>query len=110
MRDYIEIKKELIPYRFNILLAGQWFELYVNYNKTAGFFTVGLYKDDQLIASEPLVLGAPLFKAIYHPELFPAVEIVPYDQNGLAEGVTYDNLGESVFLTIDDEGVVADGE
>lgn len=105
MRDHIEINKELIPYRFNILLAGQWFELYVSYNQAAEMFTVGLYKDDTLITTEPLVLGVPLFHDVYQPNLFPAIEIVPYDSSGLAEKVTFDNLGESVFLTIDDEGV-----
>lgn len=106
MRDHIEIKKELLPYQFNILLAGQWFELYVSYNKSAEMFTVGLYKDGVLIATEPLVLGMPLFRDVYQPKRFPAVEMVPYDSSGLAEKVTYDNLGESVFLTIDDEGAV----
>lgn len=109
MRDYIEIKKELLPYRFNILLADQWYELYVSHNKSADIFTVALYKDDVLITTEPLVLGVPLFKDVRQPQNFPAVEIVPHDSNGLAENVTYENLGETVFLTIDDEEVNTDG-
>nr|DAK55300.1 MAG TPA: hypothetical protein [Caudoviricetes sp.] len=102
MRDVIEINKELVPYQFNILLADEWFELYIGYNKTADLFTVTLYKDDVLIASEPLILGEPLFHDIYQPGRFPAVTLVPY---GPAEtAVTFDNLGETVFLTVDDEG------
>lgn len=102
MRDYIEIKKELVPYSFNILLADEWFELYVGYNKAADLFTVTLYKDDVLIASEPLILGVPLFQDIYQPGRFPAVTLVPYGPTETA--VTFDNLGETVFLTVDDEG------
>lgn len=104
MRDYVEINKELIPYQFNILLAGEWFELYVDYNKTADMFTLTLYKDDELISAEPLVLGVPMFRDVYQPEKFPAIMLVPYDPSGNAENVSYDNLGVSVFLTIDDEG------
>ena len=108
MRDYIEINKELVPYRFNILLADEWFELHINHNKLADMFTVGLYKDDELIASEPLVLGEPLFQDIYQPDRFPSIALVPYDPSGDATKVTYENLGRSVFLTIDDEGDDAD--
>lgn len=102
MRNYIELNKERIPYQFHILLAGEWFELYVGYNKTADLFTVTLYKDDTLIASEPLVLGVPLFQDIYQPGRFPAVTLVPYGPTAAA--VSFDNLGETVFLTVDDEG------
>lgn len=108
MRDYIEINKELVPYQFNILLADEWFGLYISYNKTADMFTVGLYKDDELIASEPLILGEPLFRDIFQPDRFPAIVLVPYDPSGNAKKVTFENLGESVFLTIDDEGDDAD--
>lgn len=109
MRDYIEIKKELVPYQFNILLADEWFELYINYNKTADMFTVSLYKEDELICTEPLVLGVPMFQDVYQPERFPAITLVPYDSSRNAKTVTYENLGESVFLTIDDEGDEGDG-
>ena len=103
MRDFIEIKKELVPYSFNILLADEWFELSVDYNKTADMFTVAVYKEDEHICTEPLVLGVPLFKDTYK-QGFPAVTLVPYDPSGTEKRVTYENLGEKVFLTIDDEG------
>lgn len=104
MRDYIEINKEMIPYQFNILLADNWFELYVNYNKTADLFTVSLYKNDELICTEPLVFGMPLFQDVYQPEKFPSIILVPHGAN--ETDITYDNLGETVFLTVDDEGDV----
>lgn len=102
MRDRIEINKDLVPYQFNILLADEWFELYVGYNKTADMFTVSLYKDDELVSTEPLILGAPLFQDVYQPGKFPAIMMVPYGPTERA--VTFENMGESVFLTIDDEG------
>lgn len=106
MRDRIEIKKDLVPYQFNILLAGEWFELRVNYNKTADLFTLTVYKGDELICTEPLILGVPLFKDTYQPGKFPAITLIPYGPTETA--LTFDNLGESVFLTVDDEGE-ADG-
>ena len=106
MRDVIEIKKDLVPYQFNILLADEWFELYVNYNKTADLFTLTIYKDDELVCAEPLILGVPLFKDIYQPGKFPAITLVPYGPTERA--ITFENLGETVFLTVDDEGDGAD--
>lgn len=108
MRDFIEINKELVPYQFNILLADEWFELYINYNKTADLFTVTLYKNDELICTEPVILGVPLFQDIYQPG-FPAISIVPYDSSGDAKVATFDEMGKRVFLSIDDEGGGTDG-
>jgi len=102
VRDRIEINKDLVPYQFNILLSDEWFELYIGYNKTADLFTVSLYKDDALICTEPLILGVPLFQDIYQPGQFPAITLVPYGPTEKA--ITFENMGESVFLTIDDEG------
>jgi len=108
MRDFIEVNKELVPYQFNILLADEWFELYINYNETADMFTVTLYKDDELVCTEPVILGVPLFQDVYRPGKFPAIAIVPYDTSGDAKAATFDELGKRVFLTIDDEGDGAD--
>lgn len=104
MRDYVEIKKELVPYQFNILLAGEWFGLYVDYNKTADMFTLTLYQGDELISTEPLILEVPLFKDVYQPKKFPAITLVPYNSTGTEDRLGYSNLGLSVFLTIDNEG------
>lgn len=103
IRDYIEIKKELVPYSFNILLGDEWFSFDVSYNKTADMFTLTVNKDDEVITTEPLILGVPLFVDTYGAG-FPAVTLVPYDPSGSEKAVTYDNLNDSVFLSIDDEG------
>ena len=109
MRDIIEINKELIPYSFNILLAEEWFELFIDYNKTADLFTVALYRDGDLVSSAPLVLNEPVFGDVFQPGEFPAVEIVPQDASGTVTAITWDNLGEYVFLTIDNEEGEDDG-
>lgn len=102
MRNCIEINKELVPYQFSILLADEWFDLYIGYNKMADMFTVTLYKDDELISTEPLIFGVPMFQDVYQPGIFPAITLVPYGAN--EQVVTFENLGETVFLTVDDEG------
>ena len=103
--DVLEIKKDLLPYRCNILLAGELFELLFRYNSTARLFTVDLYKDGELIcAGEPIVYGLPLWRDVYKAETFPAVDIIPLDPSGESNAVTYDNLSETVLLVVDNGG------
>lgn len=104
MRDRIEINKKLVPYSFTILLDDQWYELLIDYNKTADLFTVTLYKDDELIITEPVVYGVRLFHDVWQPEDYPAIEIVPLDESGQNAAVTFDNLSVTVFLTVENEG------
>lgn len=104
MRDRILINKELIPYKFNIAIYNQVFGMLVKYNSTSGLFTIGLYKDDVLIATEPVIYGVPLFKDIYRAGEFPAVDIIPCDESGNEKEITFENLGKTVYLTIDDGG------
>lgn len=99
----LEIEKELLPYSCEILLADELFELHFNYNATADLFTVDLYKDGELIcAGEPIVYGVPLWGDVYRAGDFPALDITPLDPSGESNTVTYDNLGETVLLIIDD--------
>ncbi len=65
-KDRIEIKKNLIPYNFNITLGGEVFKLGVKYNNFADLFMVSLTKNDELICSgEPIIYGMPLFNDLY---------------------------------------------
>lgn len=107
MKDYIEIRKDIVPYRFDILLGDEPYTIEVSFNTAADLFTLALYKEGELIcAGEPLIYGVPLWSDVYMPN-FPKLTIIPYDEPRQAERVSYDTLGESVFLFIDDEG---DGE
>lgn len=104
MRDRIKINKDLVPYSFTILLGDQWYELLVKYNKTSDLFTVTLYKDGELIATEPVIYGVRLFHDVWQPEIYPSIEIIPLDESGQNSTVSFENLGETVFLTIADDG------
>lgn len=102
MRDRIIVKKELIPYGFNIALGKEKFNMRFAYNKQADLFTVSLYRDGKLLChAEPIVYGVPLFRDVYESGIFPMPDIVPYDESGQEQSVTWENFGETVFLTID---------
>jgi hypothetical protein len=105
MRDRIVVEKALIPYSFDILLGAEWFNLEFHYNETSDVFTVTLSKNDEvLVYDEPVVYGVPLFSDVYKSGLFPALDIIPYDESGQETAVTWDNFNSTVFLTIGGDG------
>lgn len=102
MRDRIEITKELIPYTFEISLADELFSITVNYNSYADMFTLTLEKDGKVIcAGEPLIYGVPLWENLFICGKYPELNIIPWDESGNMNSVTFENLNERVFLTID---------
>lgn len=104
--EYIDIEKNLVPYRFEISLSGTVFTFEVHYNAEYDFFTVDLERDGTvLVQGEKLVYGAPLFRDVKDSR-FPDLDIVPLDESGIADTVTWATLGESVFLFV---GVFDDG-
>lgn len=104
MRNIIEIEKELLPYNFNIALAGEVFNMAFMYNKTADLFTCTLSKNNEvLVYNEPVIYGVEMFADVYESGLFPMLAIVPLDEAGNETAVTYENFGKTVFLTIDDQ-------
>lgn len=96
---YIEIEKDLIPYRFDITLAGEIFYFDVRYNEQADIFTVDLYdvNEDPIVYGEPLVLGKALYDDL-DDERLPLAQLMPLDLSGRESRVTYDNLNKTVFL------------
>lgn len=101
MRDRIVVKKELIPYGFYIALGKDKFNMRFAYNKQADLFTVSLYRDGKLLChAEPIIYGVPLFRDIYESGCFPALDIIPLDESGNENMVTWENFGSTVFLTI----------
>ena len=104
-KDRILITKELIPYSFNILLADELFTLTINHNEKHDLFTVALEKDGEMICEgEPIIYGCPLFKDIYESGKFPSLDIIPLDESGEQNTVTFKNMNETVFLTVDNMG------
>ena len=96
----IPINKDNIPYRFEIELAGDVFIFEIHYNAEYDFFTVDLYRDEEVLAyGEKLVYGSPLFGA-YADGRFPQVTITPRDKAENETKVTYQNLEETVFLFV----------
>lgn len=103
--EVLEIHKDLLPYECDILLAGELFTLQFNYNATADLFTVDLYREGELIcAGEPIIYGVPLWKDVYKADRFPALDIIPTDPSGEGNAVTFDNLGRTVLLIVDNDG------
>lgn len=104
MYDRLTINKELIPYNFSIVLGSEMFEIDVDYNETADLFTLTLYKDDVLVATEPIIYNVPLFQDIYMVGRYPILTIIPLDESGQETAVTWNNFNETVFLCIDNKG------
>lgn len=97
---YIDIEKEKIPYRFEIVLNNETFQFEVFYNTVGDFFTVDLYKNHQLILyGEKITLDVPLFNDYAYLEI-PKVIVKPGDTTRQALRITYDNLNEDVFLYV----------
>lgn len=105
MLDRIEITKSMIPYTFEISLADETFEITVNYNAYADMFTLSLEKDGETIcAGEPIIYGVSLWKDVFVCGKYPEVEIVPIDESGNMNSVTFENFNDTVFLTVDNAG------
>lgn len=106
--EYIEIDKDNIPESFYIDLADETFKLKFAYNETSDYFTVDLYQsnedgeDIEMVMGEKLVLNKPLWSDISNLSL-PAPQLVPIDLSNNEKRITWDNLGETVFLYINDE-------
>ena len=104
-KDRILITKDLIPYKFNILLADELFTLTVKHNSSHDLFTISLEKDKQILCEgEPIIYGSPLFRDIYQAGKFPCIDIIPIDESGEQNTVTFKNLNETVFLIVDNAG------
>lgn len=99
-KEYINIEKALIPYRFEIELGAEIFELEIQYNEIGEYFTIDLIKDGEvLVYGEKIVYGEPLFSEVYDVR-FPAPTIIPIDESGKETRVGYDNLNVTVFLVV----------
>lgn len=112
MRSRIEVDKDKIPYQFQIVLGGVRFQMEFQYNETDERFTCTLYDTDGgvIVYNEPLVYGNPLFSPFMHGRVYPPMDIIPLDESGQESNITWDNFGNTVFLTLDDEGDTDDEE
>ena len=98
----IDIAKEEVPYRFEIEISGKTYGFEINYNSSNDFFTLDLSKNGIVqIVGERVLYGKELF--IDYPHIDAPRGIVPKDLAGNETRVTYDNLGETVFLFVGEE-------
>lgn len=98
--EYIAVEKDLVPYRFEIELGVEKYEMRIRYNELHDYFTIDLLKDDEvLVYGEKITYGVPLFSEIYDSR-FPAPTIVPLDESGRETRVGWGNLSETVFLMV----------
>lgn len=97
---YIEIEKDLIPYRFDIELVDELFTFEINYNNSFDFFTVNVEKDGEvLVIGEKLMLNKTLFSSLTDGRL-PKGYLIPLNDGGDDERITFDNLGQTVFVFV----------
>ncbi len=98
----LRISKDFIPYKFNIELSNKLYTFEVKYNESGDFFTVGIFVgDDVILHGEKLILDKPLFSAAADDRL-PSETITPVSPSGEAERVGFDELGETVFLAVEE--------
>jgi hypothetical protein len=106
--NYVDIEKELIPYRFDVPLADEMFTFEIHYNADHDFFSVDLERNGAVLAvGIKIVYGVPLFGDI-QDNRYPAFPILPLDLAGESTAVNWQTLSSSVFLYIIDEEAVAD--
>lgn len=79
-------------------MSGETFQFNVNYNTLADYFTLDLYKDHEVIVlGEKIVFNNILFERYNYKEI--PKDILFVNTQTLAENrVTFENLGEDVFI------------
>lgn len=95
----ININKSMIPYTFDL----DSYTFTIKYNMEFDYFTVDVELEDELIVyGDKIVYGRPLFAHLKHLQL-PTRPVVPLEIADKVERVTWDNLGEKVFLYLGDD-------
>src|SRR5690625_460900 len=97
------IEKVQIPYQFEYEHDDFLFTLEIHYNPEYDFFTIDLYKNDELIVyGEKLVYGQQLFKSLNDSTL---PKLIPLDESENTDKITYDNFQKIVFLKVIEDAV-----
>lgn len=97
---YIDINKDLIPYRFEMTLGEKTYIFEIGYNTLEDYFTIDLLKEDEpIVLGEKIVYGKPLFLSAQHKDI-PNINIMPYDLSENTNRITFENMNKDVFLFI----------
>jgi hypothetical protein len=93
----IDIRKELVPYEFDIELNSKLYTFLVKYNQECDFYTVDLRLGDEVVVEgEKIVYGSVLFDSVNHLDV--PKGIMALDISGESVRVGKKELGEKVFL------------
>lgn len=94
---YLDIEKNLIPYKFSVVINNTIVKFLIRYNSVGEYFTADIYdKDDDIIAyAKKFILEVNLFDSINDDRL-PAVEIIPFDPTDEYKKITYDNFMNAI--------------
>lgn len=101
--DYIDIRFEDLPMRFEYTFDGVNYNLRMYYNEMNDSFYVDLYDENNvmIVAGEKLVYGEALWSRINDPRL-PMVQLVPIDEDANENTVSQLNFPDIVRLSIID--------
>ena len=90
------------PFNFEIELGNNDYFIGINYNEVSENFTIDLYDNNfsPIKLGEPLVYGMLLWRNCID-ERVPLIDIIPIDESGQNNEITFANFGKSVFLYID---------
>lgn len=104
MDEYIiDIEKDDIPYRSQFIVNNNVIELAFKYNALMDLFTVDIshFTTGVVIAyGVPLIYGKDIFANV-DDIAFQGVTAIPKDVAGNESVVTYENLGDTVFLYVE---------
>lgn len=104
MRDRLPLDKEMTPYSYNIAVGEAMYQFEFHYNSAGDYFTAHLSRDGQVLCyGEKIVYGAPLFAGLAGAGGFPPVRLVPLDESGEASRAGWNEMGTSVFLSVEDD-------
>lgn len=100
----LPIYKDRIPYRFESVFNGILYMFEIHYNSEYDFFTVDLYKgDDVVVYGEKILLNQQLFKTLNDDSL---PKLMPVDTSGKTKRITYENFTSTVFIRVIDDDAV----
>ncbi|MCR8844208.1 hypothetical protein NQ117_10975 [Paenibacillus sp. SC116] len=101
----LTIEKERLPYSFDMDMGTRTYTFDVRYNNKHDYFTMDISQGGTPLAlGVKLVWGVPLFESMETTD-FPLESIVPYGSDP-EELVSWETLGNSVFLNVGDENAV----
>ena len=98
LRDRIDINKNTLPNSFDYTIGSEDVTIEVYYQEMYDSFYLNLYNSTgaPLITGEKLIYGMPLWNI--NDARLPMQTIIPMDESGKENTITWDNFNNTVFL------------